>query len=100
MNGLQVFLRITIPLAAPGLAAAAMFTFLISWNEIVASTILSYTNRTLPAMVLSPYVMGTGGELPDPYKFAAAVIMIFPALVFMAYVRKYLIVMWGAAGVR
>lgn len=100
MSGVQVFLRITLPLAAPGLAAAAMFTFLISWNEVVAATILSYVNRTLPATVLSPYVMGTGGELPDPYKFAAATIMIIPALVFMAYVRKYLIAMWGAAGVR
>ncbi|MEM1667868.1 MAG: carbohydrate ABC transporter permease [Thermofilaceae archaeon] len=100
MSGLQVFLRITLPLAAPGLAAAAMFTFLISWNEVVAATILSYVNRTLPAMVLSPYVIGTGGELPDPYKFAAATIMILPALLFMAYVRRYLITMWGAAGVR
>lgn len=100
MSGLQVFLRIILPLAAPGLAAAAMFTFLISWNEVVAATILSYVNRTLPATVLSPYVMGTGGELPDPYKFAAATIMILPAMLFMAYVRKYLIAMWGAAGVR
>lgn len=100
MSNIQAFLRITLPLAAPGLAAAAMFAFLISWNEVVAATILSYVNRTLPATVLSPYVMGTGGELPDPYKFAAATIMILPALVFMAYVRKYLIAMWGAAGVR
>lgn len=100
MSGVQVFLRITLPLAAPGLAAAAMFTFLISWNEVVAATILSYINRTLPATVLSPYVIGTGGELPDPYKFTAATIMIIPAMLFMAYVRKYLIAMWGAAGVR
>jgi multiple sugar transport system permease protein len=100
LSSLQVFTKITLPLAAPGLSAAAMFAFLISWNEVVAATILSYLNRTLPAMVLTPYVMGTGGELPDPYKFAAATIMIAPALVFMAYIRKYLTAMWGAAGVR
>jgi len=100
LSSLQVFTKITLPLAAPGLSAAAMFAFLISWNEVVAATILSYLNRTLPAMVLTPYVMGTGGELPDPYKFAAATIMIAPALVFMAYIRKYLTAMWGAAGVK
>jgi multiple sugar transport system permease protein len=100
LSPLQVFVKITLPLATPGLAAAAMFAFLISWNEVVAATILSYLNRTLPAMVLTPYVMGTGGELPDPYKFAAATIMIVPALVFMAYIRKYLTAMWGAAGVK
>jgi multiple sugar transport system permease protein len=100
LSMIQVFARITLPLAAPGLAAAGMFAFLMSWNEVVASTILSYLNRTLPATVLTPYVMGTGGELPDPYRFAAATIMIAPALVFMAYIRKYLTAMWGAAGVR
>jgi multiple sugar transport system permease protein len=100
LSALQVFARITLPLVAPGLVAAGMFAFLMSWNEVAASTILSYLNRTLPAAVLTPYVMGTGGELPDPYRFAAAMIMIAPALVFMAYIRKYLTAMWGAAGVR
>ncbi|GAY26194.1 carbohydrate ABC transporter permease [Desulfurococcaceae archaeon AG1] len=100
MSGLQVMLRITLPLAAPGIAATALFAFLISWNEIVAAIILSSFNRTLPAAVMTPYVMGTGGELPDPYKFAATTIMVTPALIFMLYIRRYLIAMWGAAGVR
>lgn len=100
LSSLQVFIRITLPLALPGLAAAALFAFLISWNEVVAATILSYLNRTLPASVLTPYVMGTGGELPDPYKFAAATLMIVPAFIFIAYIRRYLTVMWGAAGVK
>lgn len=100
LNSLQVMLKITLPLAMPGLVAASLFAFLISWNEVIAATILSYFNRTLPATVMTPYVMGTGGELPDPYKFTATTIMVIPALAFMAYIRKYLIAMWGAAGVR
>ncbi|AGT35895.1 hypothetical protein N186_07785 [Thermofilum adornatum] len=102
LSSLQIFTKITLPLVAPGLAAAGMFAFLISWNEVVASTILTYLNRTLPAAVLAPYVMGMGaaGQLPDPYRFAAATIMIIPAFLFMAYIRKYLTAMWGSAGVR
>lgn len=100
LSGLQVMLRITLPLVAPGIAATALFAFLISWNEIFAATILSYSNRTLPAAVLAPYVMGTGGEVPDPYKFTATTIMVVPALILMVYIKKHLIAMWGAAGVR
>lgn len=100
LSGLQVMLRITLPLVAPGVAATALFAFLISWNEVVAATILSYLNRTLPAAVLTPYVLGTGGDVPDPYKFAATTIMVVPALALMVYIRRYLIAMWGAAGAR
>src|SRR5947199_3613246 len=46
------FLRIVLPLALPGLAAAAIFTFVISWNEVFAARILSVRTRTLPAAVV------------------------------------------------
>src|SRR5439155_1505530 len=47
------FLRVALPLALPGLAAAAIFTFVISWNEVFAATILTLRTRTLPAQVLA-----------------------------------------------
>ncbi|MGD2027569.1 MAG: carbohydrate ABC transporter permease, partial [Anaerolineales bacterium] len=37
----QAFLRITFPLALPGLAAAAMYAFLGAWNETVSAIILT-----------------------------------------------------------
>ena len=37
---IQAFLRITFPLALPGLAAAAMYAFLGAWNETVSAIIL------------------------------------------------------------
>ncbi len=86
----QSFLRITLPLALPGLAAAAMFTFVGSWNEVFAASVLTFSHRTLPALMLT--LMETA---PDYYKFAAAFIMAFPAIVYVAIARKYLISMWG-----
>ena len=46
---LQTFLRITLPVAAPGILAAGLLSFILSWNEFLFALILSgpQTN-TLP----------------------------------------------------
>ena len=48
-NPFQVYFRIVLPLIRPGLAAAAIFTFRIAWNEFILELVLTnrYT-RTLP----------------------------------------------------
>lgn len=84
------FLRITLPLALPGLAASAIFAFIMSWNEVFAASVLAITNRTLPA-----HILNTAMASPDYFKFAAGTIMAVPALVFIFMIRKYLISMWG-----
>ena len=38
---LQAFRRVVLPLVLPGIAAAAIFTFVMSWNEVFAATILT-----------------------------------------------------------
>ncbi len=89
-NRLQAFLRVVMPLALPGLAAAAIFTFVISWNEVFAATILTLRNRTLPAQVLSSL-----NDSPLYYRYAGGFFMIVPALIFIFLIRKYLLNMWG-----
>lgn len=84
------FVRITMPLALPGLAASAIFAFIMSWNEVFAASVLAITNRTLPA-----HILNTAMASPDYFKFAAGTIMAVPALVFIFMIRKYLISMWG-----
>lgn len=86
----QTFLRITLPLALPGLTAAAIFTFIMSWNEVFMAAVLTLTNRTLPAFILTSAMAA-----PDIIKFAASFIMILPALIFVFIARKYLVSMWG-----
>ncbi len=92
---LGAFFRITLPLALPGLAAAAMFTFVMSWNEVFVASILTLKNRTLPAQILSIMAGSSGGAAPPYYKFAAAFIMTLPAMIFIFFARKYLVSMWG-----
>lgn len=90
LSRVHAFFRITLPLALPGLAASAIFAFIISWNEVFAAAILTLTNRTLPAHILK-----TAMASPDYFKFTAGFIMAVPALIFIFFVRKHLVTMWG-----
>jgi multiple sugar transport system permease protein len=84
------FTRIALPLALPGLAAASIFTFVLSWNEVFAATILTVSNRTLPAQVFSAL-----NDSPLPFRFAGGFALIVPSLVFIFFIRRYLFNMWG-----
>lgn len=87
---LGAFWRVVLPLALPGLAAAAIFTFVLSWNEVFAATILTVRNRTLPA-----HVLGVLNDSPLPFQFAGGFALVVPSLVFIFFMRRYLLNMWG-----
>ena len=82
--------RIVLPLALPGLAAAAIFVFIISWNEVFAAAILTLRERTLPAQILSVL-----NQSPLPFKFAGGFFLLAPSLLVIFVIRKYLFNMWG-----
>ena len=86
----QAFRYVVLPLVLPGIAAAAILTFVLSWNEVFAASVLTIQNRTLPAQVLS--VLGLSSE---PYQFAGGFFMLVPSLIFIFLIRRYLFNMWG-----
>ena len=48
----KAFLRIVLPLVAPGLAAVAIFCFIFSWNEFFYALIMTHSkSRTVPVGV-------------------------------------------------
>jgi multiple sugar transport system permease protein len=87
----NAFVRVVAPQALPGIAAAAIFAFVLSWNEVLGASILTLNRRTLPAHVLS-----TLGHSPLAYRFAGGLALIVPALLFILVMRRYLLNMWGA----
>ncbi len=87
---LGAFRRVSLPLALPGIAAAALFTLVLSWNEVFAATILTVSNRTLPAQVLT-----TLDSSPLPYRFAGGFALAVPSLLFVFVIRRYLFNLWG-----
>ena len=84
------FRRVALPLALPGLAAAAIFVFIISWNEVFAASILTLQNPTLPAQVLAVLE-----QSPLPFRFAGGFFLLAPSLIVIYVIRKYLFNMWG-----
>jgi len=89
-NPLQAFLRISMPLALPGLAAAAIFTWVLSWNDVFAAVILTLRNPTLPAKILTALT-----QSPIYFQFAAGFVMLIPSVVVIFFIRKYLLGLWG-----
>jgi multiple sugar transport system permease protein len=79
-----------LPLVLPGIAAAAIFTVVMSWNAVFAGCILTVQTRTLSAQVLS-----TLNQSSEPYQFAGGFFMMIPALIFIYMIRRYLFNMWG-----
>lgn len=89
-NPLQAFVRVSLPLALPGLAAAAIFTWVLSWNDVFAAVILTLRNPTLPAKILTALT-----QSPIYYQFAAGFVMLIPSIVVIFVIRRYLLGLWG-----
>ncbi len=89
---LQAFRKVVLPLAIPGVAAAAIFAFIISWNEVFAASVLTVRERTLTA-----YLLNVLSESPLHYRFAGGFVLIVPSVVFIFAVRKYLFAIWGVS---
>ena len=86
----QAFRRVVLPIALPGLVASAIFAFVISWNEVFASSVLMIQNRTLTAFLLQNLDVS-----PMHMKFAGGALLVLPAASFMFLIRKHLFAMWG-----
>lgn len=86
----QAFRRVVLPIALPGLAASAIFAFVISWNEVFASSVLMIQNRTLTSFLLQNLDVS-----PMHMKFAGGALLVLPAATFMFLIRKHLFAMWG-----
>ncbi|MDE3240369.1 MAG: carbohydrate ABC transporter permease [Paracoccaceae bacterium] len=91
-NRAQAFRKVILPLVLPGIAASAIFAFVISWNEVFAASVLTVQHRTLTAFLLTSLDVS-----PLPLKFAGGFVLVLPALIFIFAVRKYLFAMWGIA---
>lgn len=86
----QAFRHVVLPLVLPGIAAAAIFTFVMSWNEVFAASVLTIQNRTLPAQVLTAL-----SQSSEHYQFAGGFFMLVPSMIFIFFIRRYLFNMWG-----
>ncbi|BDV29936.1 carbohydrate ABC transporter permease [Microbacterium terricola] len=84
----QAFMRVTLPLLAPGLVASGVFAFLQCWNEFtVALVIMSADNETLP-LWLRGFVQASATRAIDwGQVMAASTIVAIPVIIFFVIVQ-------------
>jgi arabinogalactan oligomer/maltooligosaccharide transport system permease protein len=86
----MIFRRIILPLARPGIAVTALFSFMTAWNEfIMASTFMTNQTRyTLPVLIQSSVTEFSA----DWGLFAAgATITSVPVMIAFYFLQKYLV---------
>jgi multiple sugar transport system permease protein len=83
------FVRVDLPLALPGAAAAGIFAFLTSWNEFALASIITRTpaSRTFP-----PALFEFTGQFVSDWRgmTAMSVLMLIPAVIFVILVQRQL----------
>ncbi|MEG1640751.1 MAG: carbohydrate ABC transporter permease, partial [Ruthenibacterium sp.] len=87
---LKTFSKITLPLAAPGIVATAIFAFINSWNEFLYSLVLisSGAKKTVSVALYSL----TGGEtIRYGEMMAASVIVVLPSMLLFFLIQKRLV---------
>ncbi|WP_180132395.1 ABC transporter permease [Rhodoferax sp. BLA1] len=83
---LRAFLTVSLPLAAPGLMASAIFVFLISLDEFSGTFFVGVPNiQTLPLTMLNAAMEGN-------YQIASitALLLLIPPTLFMLFVERFL----------
>ena len=96
------FLRVILPLSAPGLVAAAMFTFMLSWNEYLFALVFITNNaaQTLPIGIVTNFFNSI--MTPEDWCtiMAAAVLVSIPVYFLFIFLQKYLVSGLAAGAVK
>jgi len=94
----KIFFTVILPLIKPGLAAAAIFTFRIAWNEFILALVLTnHMTRTLP-VATTIYLTDTGVEWGNIT--AMGTLVALPAIIFTFLAAKQLIAGLTAGAVK
>jgi multiple sugar transport system permease protein len=89
LTPIGAFLRISLPLAVPGIATAAILSFIFSWNNFMFALVLSGAEtKTLPVAIFDfvAYASIDWGGL-----MAAAVVITVPIMVIALFTQKYIV---------
>lgn len=84
------FLKISLPLVAPGLVATAIFAFINAWNEFLFSLLIlsSRNKQTVGVGLYSLMGGGSTSTLQWGDKAAACVLVVVPSLIFFSIIQK------------
>ena len=85
---LGAFLKILLPLVAPGLVATSVFAFITSWNEYIFARILLSDGDKQTITVWLSYFLGTSRNTDWGALMAASTLIAIPVVVFFLLVQR------------
>ena len=88
-NSFGIFWRIALPLAAPGIAVSAIFSFIFSWNELLYALVLTRTNAKTAPVVATSFL--SGYETPWGQIMATGTLVALPVIIFSIIVSRQLV---------
>ncbi|MCB2009858.1 MAG: carbohydrate ABC transporter permease [Geminicoccaceae bacterium] len=86
---LRTFLKISVPLARPGIAAAMLLAFIFAWNNFVFALILASADKQPVTVGALAFVTASGiqyGQIA-----ASIVLSVTPTLLLALYAQRYLV---------
>jgi multiple sugar transport system permease protein len=85
----SIFWRVGIPLAAPGIAVSAIFSFIFSWNELLYALVLTRSRAQTAPVVATSFM--SGYELPWGQIMATGTMIVLPVIIFSIIVSRQLV---------
>lgn len=97
-NPFQVFFLVVLPVIKPGLAAAAIFTFRIAWNEFILALVL--TNRATRTTPVHISLFMTEHNIDWGQIMAMGMLIAIPPIIFTFVASKQIITGMTAGAVK
>ena len=83
--------RVFLPVAAPGVAAVALFAFTSAWQEFMFALTMMKDMKKYTLSVGINFFVGIGGTVVWGNIMAMAVLIIVPALIFFLFLQRYMV---------
>jgi N,N'-diacetylchitobiose transport system permease protein len=85
---LGAFVRILLPLVAPGLVATSVFAFITSWNEYIFARVLLNDQSKQTVTVWLSYFLGTSRNTDWGALMAASTLTAIPVVIFFLLIQR------------
>lgn len=85
----QTFIKVALPLVAPGLVATAIYMFINAWNEFLYALILT-SSSDITTLSIKLHTMQGADVMNWGDMMAACMVVVVPSVVFFSFIQKYI----------
>ena len=85
----QIFRKIAIPLASPGIVSTGIITFVVAWNEFIFALVLTRRHAVTAQIGIGNLQKFEGTEWGQ--MAAGAIVLILPAMIIAFFITKYFV---------